>query len=451
MKHSIAFPFLLALAALAQPIPPKAPPKPIPPKPAAIKPPSGVDAIIALVKGRMTEPLILKMIQREAKTYDLSAADMLKLQQAGVSERVIETMMNPASAAPAAPVAASPPPEFAPEPTPVASPPVQTAASVTPRAPVKRRLAVMPFDHAAVATWVRYWFHTDYNVGQGIRAMLTARLAKSKSIVLLERARLDAIEKELKLNNTSMVNQGTKAKMGRVSGADCMLLGDIVIFGRDDKTERSRSAGSTLGTLARRMPGIGNRVGTMGQFSKEEKAVVAIALRIVDTETGEVLETAEARGESKRSSKNWDAFVYGNGQARSESSEMTSSNFEATIIGEATSNAVDQVVQFLEDRIPRMQSRSRTVEGRVAKIAGNSVILGIGSSDGVQAGDRFEIHKIIDEVIDPGTKEVLDVQTAKVGELVVDNPREKIATGVYTGQPLSATWAKGYTARLVVQ
>jgi curli biogenesis system outer membrane secretion channel CsgG len=406
---------------------------------------SPVDAIIALVKGKMNENLVLKMIQTEGKVYKLSAADMLKLQQAGVSERIIEAMMNPSAAGAGesgdAARTSAPAPEAA---------PVPTLSVSSPRPPAKRRLAVMPFDHSAVSQWVHYWFRHDYNVGNGIRAMLTTRLARSKSIVLLERARLDALEKEMKMNNTSMVNQGTKVKMGRVSGADCMLLGDIVIFGRDDKAERSRSTTSALTrSVFNRTRIFGRNVGTMGQFSKEEKAVVAIALRIVDTETGEVLETAEARGESKRSSKNWDSFVLADGNASSQSVDMTSSNFEATIIGEATSNAVDDVVRFLEDRIPQMPSRARSVEGRVAKVTGNSAILAIGSTDGVQTGDRFEIHKILEEVIDPVTKEVLDVQTVKVGELSADNVREKITTGAYAGQPLSAAWARGYTARLM--
>jgi curli biogenesis system outer membrane secretion channel CsgG len=415
--------------------------------------PSGVDAIVALLKSGMSETLVLKAIQTEGKAYKLSAADMLKLQQAGASERVLETLLNPA----AANAAAAPGPA-----TTAASASAEAAAAeaaLTPaslpavrRATPKRRLAVMPFDHSAVAQWVHYWFRSDYNVGQGIRAMLTARLAQSKNIVLLERARLDAIEKELKLNNTSMVNQGTKANMGRVSGADCMLLGDIVIFGRDDKSERSRSSGGAFRSLLSRAPVVGTRVASMGQFSKEEKAVVAIALRIVDTETGEVLESAEARGESGRSSKNWDSFVLGNAGHSSQRVDMTSSNFEATIIGEATSNAVDEVVRFLEDRIPKMPLRSRSVEGRVAKVtATNNLILGIGANDGVQTGDHFEIHRIIDEVIDPVSREVLDVQTEKVGEFVATTVRERIATGSYTGKALSEGHPKGYTARLIIQ
>lgn len=436
-----------------------APPKPAIPKPAAVKQsvPSGVDAIIALVKGGMSESLVIKTIVRSGKPYSLTPNDMLKLQKAGVSENIIQAMLDPTSVA-----ATSTPPPAAMAPVSEAVQSVaataSTAASALPasipnanKGPRKRRLAVMPFDHAAVATWVQYWFHADVNVGQGIRAMLTTRMHKAKSVVLLERARLDAIEKELKLNNTSMVNQGTKAKMGKISGADCMLLGDIVVFGRDDRSERSRASASTYGSIFRRVPVVGRSAGSIGQFKKEEKAVVAIALRIVDTETGEVLETAEARGESSRSSKNWDVFASGGGNSGAMSNDMSSSNFQATIIGEAASDAVDKIIAYLDEKVPQLPIRSRTIEGRVAKISGSNLILSIGGNDGVEVGDRFDILKIISEVLDPDTKEVLDVEAVKVGEMVAGNVREKITTGQYGGQPVSENYAKGYTARLVVQ
>jgi curli biogenesis system outer membrane secretion channel CsgG len=422
-----------------------------PAAPAAAKKPatpaSPVDTIIALVKGGMSESLVISTIRKQGKAYDLSAEDMLKLQKAGVSEKIIQTMMDPAAAPTPAPAAAPAPAQPAAAQADRSAPAaVLPAVAKTAR---KRRLAVMPFDYSAVATWVHYWFHNDVNIGQGIRAMMTARMHQAHNIVLLERARLDAIEKELNLNNTGMVNKGTKVKTGRVSGADCILLGDIVIFGRDDTAERSRVSGSTYGSVLHHVPLVGNKVGAIGQFKKEEKAVVAIALRVVDTETGEVLETAEARGESSRSSKNWDVFVAGGGNSVAGANDMSSSNFQETIIGEATSDAVNKAIKWLDDKVPLLPLRSRAVEGLVAKASGSTLILSVGSGDGVETGDRFEVLKVLSEVRDPTTKEVLDVETVKVGEMVVTEAREKIASGTYSGQPVAPSEQQKYTARLL--
>jgi hypothetical protein len=89
---------------------------------------NGVDSIIALVKANMSEGLVLKTIQRQNKAYDLTPDDLLKLQKAGVSERIITAMLDPSTASSANPAPAAAPP-------PAAVPPPSAAPSAAPAAP----------------------------------------------------------------------------------------------------------------------------------------------------------------------------------------------------------------------------------------------------------------------------------------------------------------------------
>ncbi len=89
---------------------------------------NGVDSIIALVKANMSEGLVLKTIQRQNKAYDLTPDDLLKLQKAGVSEKIISAMLDPSTASSANPAPAAAPP-------PTAAPPVAAAPSAAPAAP----------------------------------------------------------------------------------------------------------------------------------------------------------------------------------------------------------------------------------------------------------------------------------------------------------------------------
>jgi hypothetical protein len=132
---------------------------------------------------------------------------------------------------------------------------------------------------------------------------------------------------------------------------------------------------------------------------------------------------------------------------------MNSANFDKTIIGEATSDAVNKMVLILEEKIPKLPPKTRKIEGRVATITPNGVYLAIGANDGVLRGDRFEILLINDVVIDPQTKDPIDIQTVKVGELVVNDARDKSAIGNYGGQPLlqAQLTGKGYAARLMTK
>jgi curli biogenesis system outer membrane secretion channel CsgG len=435
----------LAVSAAAQ----TPPPKPLAAKPAAS---SGVETVIALVKGGMSESLVLKTLKREGKAYTLSAADLLKLQRAGVSENIIEAMTDPGAAVTSG-AAESRTPAVVPAVRSVAEgAPAAAAGATTPFPPDlsdapavrKRRLAIKAFDYSTVMNWVTYWFNSPMNIGEGIRAMLTVRLQQSPTLTLLERTNINDILKEQDFGASNRVRKGTNARIGQLSGADCMLYGDIVIFGRDDTTKR-KGLGAALGSFA---PAIGAAVA----FNKQEKAVVGINLRLVDAETGEVVETAEAKGESSRSSKDYAGLLGVKAVGVVGATGMTSSNFQQTIIGEATSNAVTNIVKYLEGRVPQLPAKARQIEGRVASLTGTGAYLTVGAQDGVLRGDRFEILKINGEIKDPTTKEVIDVDAVKVGELVVGDVRDKSATGAYGGQPLSAAYAtsgKGYAARLI--
>jgi curli biogenesis system outer membrane secretion channel CsgG len=444
----VAVSILTGLLAVAQTAP--APARKPAASAAAVSP---VDTVIQLVKGGMSESLIIKTLQRQNKPANLSPQDMLKLQKAGVSDNIIGVMLDPGAqpTAAAQPAVAAVTPAAAPAAAPPAAPPAPAAVDCPAPAAVsavsgaaKRRLAVEAFDYSAVRTQVSGMFGNDVNIGQGIRAMLTVKMGQSKNVVLLEREKLNTVLKEQDFGATNRVKQGTKAKIGGITGADAMLFGDIVIFGRDDTKKRNGA-----GAVARAIPGFGGIGGRIADSKTTDKAVVAINLRLVDAESGEVLETAEARGESTRTSTDWGAVAGSWRGAAAASSSMTSSNFASTIIGEATQDAVDKIAAILEQRVPAIAAKSRTIEGRVATMDGCTLYLSVGGNDGVHVGDHFEIHQIIKEVLDPDTKEVLDKQTVKVGDFIAGTVRDKVTIGQYGGQALSAAYAKGYAARMV--
>jgi hypothetical protein len=128
----------------------------------------------------------------------------------------------------------------------------------------------------------------------------------------------------------------------------------------------------------------------------------------------------------------------------------STANFEETIIGEATSDAVNKIVAWLDQKIPQMAVKDRSIEGRVASITGSRMYISTGAEE-VRVGDRFEIGLITDVVKDPETKEVIDKVTTKVGEFVVHEVRPNGAFGEYGGQPVTLGGTQGYVAKLMVQ
>ena len=237
-------------------------------KPAAVKPapavktaaakpaakPSRIDEVIQLVKSRLPESVIISQLKAANKPIALTNDDLIKLNAAGVSENIMNAMMNPAASA--ASVAATsalvtpPPPPPPPTPEPVSAPaPVvpeyntDFASSGCVPTPRKRVLAISEFDFGGVKTQIQAIFGTEVDIGKGIMALLTKQLQQDGKYRIVERANLKTLLDEQTKGAGSTVKQGTNPKIGKMIGADAYLMGTIVVFGRDDKKKEKNTAG----------------------------------------------------------------------------------------------------------------------------------------------------------------------------------------------------------------
>ncbi len=72
-------------------------PRPVPPPPQYRTQPMGLADIKMLAKSGVSDEVILSQIRNSRTVYHLSAAEILDLKDAGVSEKVIDFMINTAS------------------------------------------------------------------------------------------------------------------------------------------------------------------------------------------------------------------------------------------------------------------------------------------------------------------------------------------------------------------
>ena len=282
----------------------------------------------------------------------------------------------------------------------------------------KARVIIDTFDYSAVMTSVQALFGTNEDVSKGIRALLVNRLAVAGEVAILERAKVHQVMVEQDRNASNRVKQGTGARIGPISGADVVPVGDVVAFGREN--EKSK------------VDGFGGFGGLYGK-NQDAKAVVVISYRLIDPETSEVIATGEVRGVSVRKSRGLVGFGGAWGAKAGGGVDMTSSEFRQTIIGEATEDCVNKLAGILNQQVATWKKPERPVEALVADVSGNTVTIDAGTNDGVNIGKTFEIFKVVREVNDPVTNEVLDRVTDKVGEMTITSVRDKIATGTYVG------------------
>jgi curli biogenesis system outer membrane secretion channel CsgG len=289
----------------------------------------------------------------------------------------------------------------------------------------KKVMSIENFDYSTVMTAVQSIFGTAQNIGQGINAMMTKRIQTDGRFTVVERRKVNDVIKEQDFAASNRVKQGSGARVGQIKGADLTLMGDIVVFGRDD---RKKSA--VVGAI---VPGAG---GVAGGSKSDFKAVVVLDYRLVDVETSEVVATGEARGESKRTSKGFGAGLLVGPVGVGGGITMASSNFGETIIGEATMDAVDKLAEQLRSvgLSGGASDRTNDLDARVADVSGNSITINAGSAAGLQVGQTFTIYHKGKEIKDPTTGEVLDVQTTPLGQLTITMVRDRIAIGTYSGQ-----------------
>ena len=285
----------------------------------------------------------------------------------------------------------------------------------------KKRVAIMDFDYATVHSYVASIFGQDVDIGKGISDLLVSNLVKDGSYSVIERKALDKILAEQNFSNSDRANPISAAKIGKMLGVDAIVVGSITQFGNETKNQNIGGTGGNWG---------GYGLGGIGR--KKSKAVVGITARIVDIDTGEILAVAEGKGESQRNSTsllggggNWHGFGAGN-------VDMGSSDFQNTIIGEATKAAVDQMTTGVIAGRERLQVRTVTVAGLVAAVEGGQIILNVGGKAGVKVGDELNVERITKEIKDPSSGQVIRRLSTQVGTVKVTDVDDasSVATAV---------------------
>jgi curli biogenesis system outer membrane secretion channel CsgG len=126
----------------------------------------------------------------------------------------------------------------------------------------KMRIAVMGFEN-----------QTRYDVGSGMRAMLTSALFRTGEFIVIEREELSDVLLEQRLGATGVVSETTATPLGEVEGAQVLIYGAVTDFEPGQR-------------------GIASVVGSA------EQSHVAIDLKLVDSRTSRVLATTTVEGKA---------------------------------------------------------------------------------------------------------------------------------------------------------
>lgn len=299
---------------------------------------------------------------------------------------------------------------------------IRTQAQTPAPAPAtKHRVAVMNFDYGTVQSSVSAIFGTDQDIGKGISSMLIEKLVKDGQYSVIERAALDKLLAEQNFSNSDRANPTSAAKIGQLLGVDTIIIGTITQFGRDDK-HTNLGAG-----------GYGSKFGLGGIGTKNSKAVVAVSARMVNVNTGEIISAVTGNGESSRGGTSLLGAGGGASGGGGGAVDMGSSNFGNTILGEATRKAVDDMGTQLDASATKVPTVKLEINGLVADVTGNTLIVNVGKKAGIKVGDILDVSRPVRVVKDPATGKVLKSITDKIGSATVTEVDDDSATATFSG------------------
>jgi curli biogenesis system outer membrane secretion channel CsgG len=275
----------------------------------------------------------------------------------------------------------------------------QHAIAADPLSAPKKRIGVGKFD--AAGSFVAQY--GTWDIGGGLAAQLTTALIESGRFIVVERAELASVLREQEMGLQKITSRETTAQAGRVTGAQVLVRGSVTEF--DQKTGGD---GFRIG-LGRASRGAG-----IGVQSSE--GVVGIDIRLIDTTTGQVLQSHKVQEKISSSGVAADLNVR----------QLTfgGDSFNKTELGQATRQAIQKAVALI---VASMEPVPWT--GRVVDVTGDSVYVNAGAGENIQPGHKMKVSSVVRELIDPASGELLGVEEVSLGTIEVTSvqPRFSIA------------------------
>ncbi len=251
-------------------------------------------------------------------------------------------------------------------------------------------------------------FSGSLALGSDFSDQLTEALMKSGQFIVVARQDLEAVITEQDLAATDRFAESKVAQKGKLVPAQLIIKGAVTEF-------ESQATGGGTGV---RFGNFG--AGDFGISGETVNAHVACIIYIIDSSTGQILDSKRMEGKANAGGLGFD-WSYDN------TVSLGTSGFKRTPLGKAMQETIENAVHFIAGKIA-----SVPWEGRVVKVDGSVVYLNAGSEGSVQTGDVFTVYGESEVLTDPMTGLPLGAEKAKVAKIIVSEVQEKFSKATIT-------------------
>ncbi|MEA1920026.1 MAG: CsgG/HfaB family protein [Campylobacterota bacterium] len=289
----------------------------------------------------------------------------------------------------------------------VNTPQISKSLSVKENEPLglKRKVAIGRFSNETRYGQSFFIDKDNDKIGKQAMDILSAKLFESGRFIMLERADLSKIEKELKIGNSDSL----------ANAADFLILGSITEFGRKETSD----------------------VGLFSRVKKQE-TFARVHIRIVDVSTGQIIYSEEGKGTAYSEA----GTVMGVGEKGSYDSQLNDKAIHAAI-SDLTSNIIENMLD-------------KPWRGYILGFEDGNLITSGGKSQNITIGDTFSLLKEGKSVKNPQNNMMIQLPGKKIGEIEIiailgDTPETEVSLATITQGDLSSYIASKDFSTLYIQ
>lgn len=246
---------------------------------------------------------------------------------------------------------------------------------------LKRKVAISRFSNETKYGQSFFLDQDGDRFGKQAMDILSARLASTDKFLMLERADLEKIQRELELGGLDKLN----------IAADYIILGSISEFGRKD-------------------------VSDVGVFSRVKKQVAyaKVNIRLVDVQTGQIIYSEEGSGEAFSEA----GTVMGVGSR---------AGYDSSLNDKAISTAIDKLVNNVVENLLGKPWRAY-----ILAVQDNQYIISGGKQQGLRVGDELAVFQRGQILKNPQTGLPIElpgteIARIKIGALLGDEVANEVA------------------------
>lgn len=250
----------------------------------------------------------------------------------------------------------------------------------------------------------------DWSIGGGLSSMLVTALREADRFIVVERANLQQVLAEQELAAGGLTRQEGRPQTGNLQNAQIIIYGAVTEFNNGNKgggLSLGVSGGGALGSLLGGGASLQGKSGTVG-----------MDIRIVDTSSGEIIDSFNVKETAKSRSFDVNAGYRG--------INLGTNQFYQTPLGQAARKAITKAVQKIARRSEDVNWSSSVVDYDAGE-----VYLNYGQNAGLKSGDKFVVERIIKRLTDPTTGELLSVRKKELGIVTLTGVEERLSYGDY--------------------